>query len=66
MIDAYRDCPGCGAPREFAQLHPEPERCPDVAGGRCPEWFCTDCGASLLLELLPSRLGQRADLGQVA
>ena len=65
--DAFRDCPGCGCSREFVQLHPEPERCPDVRGGRCPEWFCTACGASLLIELVPGPWTRRlGHLDQVA
>jgi hypothetical protein len=56
MTSAYRDCPSCGIPNEFAQLHPDPERCPDVASGRCPEWFCTGCGTGLMVELLPVSL----------
>ncbi len=51
MINTFRDCPGCRLPREFAQIHPGPERCPDVRDGVCPEWFCTSCGAGLLLDL---------------
>ena len=53
MINAIRDCPGCGISREFVQLHPDPERCPDVPSGCCPEWFCPACGSSLLLDLVP-------------
>ena len=56
MTSAYRNCPSCGTPNEFAQLHPDPERCPDVPSGRCPEWFCTACGAGLMVELLPVSL----------
>jgi hypothetical protein len=53
MNNTFRDCPGCGSFREFVQLHAEPEHCPDVPSGRCPEWFCTACGSSLLLDLVP-------------
>ncbi len=48
MIDDFRDCPGCGAQREFVQLHPGPGRCPDSSDGRCPEWCCSTCGTALL------------------
>jgi hypothetical protein len=53
MINTFRDCPGCGDSREFVQLHPDPEHCPDVASGHCPEWFCPACGGGLLLDLVP-------------
>jgi hypothetical protein len=66
MINAFRDCPGCGHSREFAQLHPDPERCPDVPGGRCPEWFCTACGSSLLIDLAPPAGGSIGTLDRVA
>jgi hypothetical protein len=56
MTTSFRDCPLCGVPSDFAQLHPEPERCPDVLSGRCPEWFCTGCGTGLMLELAPVSL----------
>jgi hypothetical protein len=55
MITMFRDCPGCGLYREFAQPHPDPEPCPDVPSGRCPEWFCTTCGSSLQLDVVPVR-----------
>ncbi len=54
MINAFRDCPGCRCRREFTQLHPGPERCPDVGSGICPEWVCTDCGAAVLVDLVPA------------
>jgi len=51
VINVFLDCPGCGQLREFVQAHPDPERCPDVPSGCCPEWFCSACGSSLLLDL---------------
>ncbi|HUD37422.1 MAG TPA: hypothetical protein VMR14_11025 [Streptosporangiaceae bacterium] len=67
MINTYRDCAGCGYPREFAQVHPDPEQCPDVPDGRCPEWFCTGCGASLLIDVVPARrAGSIGSLDRVA
>jgi len=56
MINTFRDCTGCGYPREFVQLHPDPERCPDVPSGQCPEWYCPACGSSLLIDLVPARV----------
>ena len=56
MITTFRDCPCCAVTSEFVQLHPEPERCPDVPSGSCPEWFCAGCGAGLMLELPPVSL----------
>jgi len=56
MTSTLRDCPSCGCPHEFAQVHPNPERCPDVPGGQCPEWFCTGCGTGLMVELVPVSL----------
>jgi len=53
MIDDLRYCPCCGSKREFAQVHPRQGRCPDSQGDGCPEWFCTACGAALLVGLLP-------------
>jgi hypothetical protein len=54
MIDDFLDCPSCGSKREFLQVHARLGRCPDSAGG-CPEWFCTACGAALLIRVLPVR-----------
>jgi hypothetical protein len=56
MTSTVRDCPSCGFLHQFAQVHPDPERCPDVATGRCPEWFCTGCGTGLMVELPPVSL----------
>lgn len=53
MTNAFHDCPGCRSRREFASIHPGPEQCPDVSSGICPEWFCTACGAGLLLGVPP-------------
>lgn len=57
MTQKFRDCPDCGSMREFAQLHPQPQSCPDTADGRCPEWFCTGCGAAFLIGMLPASHG---------
>lgn len=50
MTGEFRDCPSC-CQGELTQHHQHPERCPDSADGRCPEWFCESCGATLLLDL---------------
>ena len=60
MTGTFRDCPGCRAPSEFTQVHPDPESCPDVASGRCPEWFCVTCGAGMLVELTQAVLDRVA------
>jgi hypothetical protein len=60
MTTTFLDCPGCCAASEFVQLHPEPERCPDVPSGSCPEWCCVGCGAGLMLELPPVSLEKAA------
>jgi hypothetical protein len=60
MTSTFRDCPGCGAAREFTQVHPDPERCPDVDSGRCPEWFCATCGTGTLVELTQAALNRVA------
>jgi hypothetical protein len=49
MLEGSRDCPDCGSPREFAQHHPAGEFCPDSPDGCCPEWYCLECGAALLI-----------------
>jgi hypothetical protein len=49
MLEGSRDCPDCGFPREFAQHHPAGEVCPDSQDGCCPEWYCLECGAALLI-----------------
>jgi hypothetical protein len=60
MTSTFRDCPGCGAASEFTQVHPDPEPCPDVASGRCPEWFCITCGTGMLVELTQAVLDRVA------
>ena len=70
MTDQFLHCPGCGSTHEFVQVHPRLEPCPDSAGGGCPEWFCTGCGAALLLGLPPARrrpaaVGARTTAGRL-
>jgi hypothetical protein len=52
MAEIIRHCPDCGWDRSFAQRHVVPGWCPDAADG-CPEWFCTTCGAALLIGVIP-------------
>ena len=52
-------CPTCDDVREFVQ-----PPCIDghtVDGGECPEWACADCGAALLLGVLPARVAPARD-----
>jgi hypothetical protein len=49
MIQEIRHCPGCGWDEFFQQCHAAAGTCPDSPDGDCPEWFCTDCGAALLI-----------------
>lgn len=51
MTDEIRDCPDCGLRNEFTQVHAAPGRCPDTADGQCPEWYCTGCGAGMLISV---------------
>lgn len=53
MTEMIRHCPGCGSDQPFEQHHAEPARCQDSAGGYCPEWSCTACGAALLAGSVP-------------
>ncbi|HVB46307.1 MAG TPA: hypothetical protein VNF47_26870 [Streptosporangiaceae bacterium] len=66
MIDKFRDCPGCGTIREFAQHHPEPEPCPDAADSQCPEWYCIRCGTALLIGAFPVGLDAKLSGGDLA
>jgi len=53
MIPVIRHCPDCGWDRLVEQHHAA-GCCPDVPGGECPEWSCTECGAALLTGFPPS------------
>jgi hypothetical protein len=66
MLEGSRDCPDCGFPREFAQHHPAGEFCPDSPDGCCPEWYCTGCGAALLIGLVPAGGTARAGSAHAA
>jgi hypothetical protein len=60
MTDIVRDCPCCGSAREFSQIHLGSGRCPDSRDGCCPEWFCTACGAAVLVGVPPAGRSQTA------
>ena len=47
MSPTFRRCEDCGGERLFEQPH-DAGSCPDSPDGRCPEWSCTECGATLL------------------
>jgi hypothetical protein len=49
MVETIWFCPDCGWDRLFEQHHAAAGACPDSPDGWCFEWYCTDCGAALLL-----------------
>jgi len=49
MSEMDRMCPDCGDVRMFSRLHERAGGCPDSPDGECPEWWCEECGAALLL-----------------
>jgi hypothetical protein len=53
MGPMFRLCQECAAEQLFEQPHPVPGSCPDAPGGLCPEWSCTQCGATLIVMVLP-------------
>ena len=55
-----RQCPDCQDVRQFEQCHPGPGSCPDLPGGECPEWACTECGAALLTGPVPGAVCAQA------
>jgi hypothetical protein len=55
MTEIIRHCPDCGRGRLFAQPHGATSCCPDSADQCCPEWYCVDCGTTLLMgDVLPA------------
>jgi hypothetical protein len=69
MGPMFRPCQDCGGEQLFEQPHSMPGSCPDAPDGLCPEWSCTQCGAALIVMVLPrpSRPAALADVvGQVA
>ena len=49
MVETIRYCPDCGWDRLFEQPHALAGGCPDAPDGCCAEWFCTGCGAAMLI-----------------
>ena len=47
MTQPLGNCPGCGGDEPFEQVHAD-AWCPD-AGGECPEWVCSACGAGVFM-----------------
>jgi hypothetical protein len=69
MGPMFRPCQDCGGEQLFEQPHATPGSCPDASDGMCPEWCCTECGATVLVLVLPqpSRLAVPAGVvGRVA
>ena len=69
MGPIFRPCQDCGGEQLFEQSHPMLGGCPDAPDGLCPEWSCTECGAALIVVVLPqpSHPAALADLaGRVA
>ena len=58
MVETIRHCPDCGWDRLF-EPHHAAGGCPDDPDGCCAEWFCTECGAALLIGF-PSGLADAA------
>lgn len=50
MTQPLGNCPGCGGDEPFEQVHANGE-CPD-AGGECPEWACSGCGAGVFMGIM--------------
>jgi hypothetical protein len=57
MTEIIRHCPDCGRGRLFAQHHGLDGCCPDSADECCPEWYCVDCGATLVIGAIPATVG---------
>jgi hypothetical protein len=60
MGPMFRLCQDCDGEQVFDQPHPVPGSCPDADGGLCPEWSCTECGAALIVMVLPRPSGSAA------
>ena len=53
MGPMFRPCQDCGGEQLFEQPHEAPGSCPDSPDGRCPEWSCTECGATVVITVAP-------------
>ena len=60
MAEMTRYCADCGWQRLFERRHAIAGICPDAPDGQCPEWICTACGATLLIDVAtgPAELPQ--------
>ena len=54
MAEIIRHCPDCGLDRSTTQHHGLANRCPDSPDLCCPEWYCVNCGAALLIGDIPA------------
>ncbi len=54
MTDIIRHCPDCGSDHTLGQHHGIAGWCPDTADLYCPEWYCQECGAALLIGDIPA------------
>jgi hypothetical protein len=66
MGATFRSCQDCGGEQLFEQPHEAPGSCPDSPDGRCPEWSCIECGATVVMTATPSALCQATALAGVA
>jgi hypothetical protein len=57
MSEIIRHCPDCGSDHSLGQRHGIAGWCPDTADQYCPEWYCQQCGAALLIGDVPVGLG---------
>ena len=65
MGPMFRPCQDCGGEQLFEQPHAAPEDCPDAPAGLCLEWSCTQCGAALIVMVVP-RPARLADIAAPA
>jgi len=65
MGPMFRPCQDCDGEQLFEQPHAIAGSCPDAPDGICPEWSCTECGAAMLVLVLPQP-SRPAALAEVA
>ena len=64
MTEIIRHCPDCGSEHSLRQHHGIAGWCPDSAEQYCPEWYCQQCGAALVIGEVPvGRRSVRASAG---
>jgi hypothetical protein len=54
MTEIIRHCPDCGSEHSLRQHHGIAGWCPDSAEQYCPEWYCQQCGAALVIGEVPA------------